>query len=66
MPFPGWRVWRVELSIYAQTQRSTAAAAEKWFYFVEKGRPGGSWLVNQVNFSQYPKTRQLIDILVEK
>ena len=42
------------------------AAAENWFYFVEKGRPGVSWLVNQINFSHYPKTRQLIDILVEK
>ena len=51
---------------YAQTQLSSAAAAENWFYFVEKGRPGGSWLVNQINFSHYPKIRQLIDILVEK
>ena len=51
---------------YAQTQRSTATAAENWFYFVEKGRPGSSWLVNEMNFSNYPKTRQLIDIFVEK
>ena len=49
---------------YAQTQRSTAPAAENWFYFVEKGRPGSSWLVNEMNFSNYPKTRQLIDIFV--
>ena len=49
--------------LYAQKQRSTAAAAENWFY---KGRPGGSWLVNQVNFSHYPKTRQSINTLVEK
>ena len=48
--------------LYAQTQRSTAAAAESWFY---TGCPGGSWLVNLVNFSHYLKTRQLIDILVE-
>ena len=41
----------------------TSCAAENWFYFV---RPGSSWLVNQINFSHYPKTRQLIDILVEK
>ena len=51
---------------YAKTRRSTGPAAENWFYFVEKGRPGSSWLVNQINFSHYPKTRQLIDIFVEK
>ena len=51
---------------YAQTQLSSAAAAENWFYFVEKGRPGGSRLVNQLNFSHYSKTRHLIDFLAEK
>ena len=40
---------------YAQTQLSSAAAAENWFCFVEKGHPGGRWLVN-------PKPRQLIDM----
>ena len=39
--------------LYSQMQRSTAVEAENWFY---KGRLGGSWLVNQVNFSHYPKT----------
>ena len=48
---PGWRRWRVELSIL---RTDTAAAAENWFYFVRKGRPDGSWLVNQINFSHYP------------
>ena len=52
--------------LYAQMQWSTPAATENWFYCVEKGRPGGSWLVNQIDLSHYPKTRQLIYILVEK
>ena len=30
--------------LYAHTQHATAAAAENWFYFVEKARPGGSSL----------------------
>ena len=65
--FLGGTLGGLNCLIYAQTQRSTAAAAENWFYFVEKGRPGGySWLVNQINFSHYPKTGHLIDILVEK
>ena len=30
-----------------KTHRATAAAAENWFYFVEKALTGGSWLWNQ-------------------
>ena len=50
------------MSILRTDAAVSSCAAENWFYFV---RPGGSWLVNQINFSHYPKTRQLIDILVE-
>ena len=50
------------MSILRADAAVTSCAAENWFYFV---RPGSSWLVNQINFSHYPKTRQLIDILVE-
>ena len=50
------------MSILRADAAVTSCAAENWFYFVH---PGGSWLVNQINFSHYPKTRKLIDILVE-
>ena len=49
---------------YVFTQQATAAA-ENWFYFVEKARTGGSWLWNQKN-SHCAKNRELIDILIEK
>ena len=60
---PGWRGRRIEMSILRADAAVTSCAAENWFYFVCLD---GSWLVNQINFSHYPKTRQLIDILVEK
>ena len=41
---------------YAQTQLSSAAAAENWFYFVEKARTGGSWLWNQMKILIVLKT----------
>ena len=46
--FLAGKVGGLNCLFYAQMQRSTAAAAENWFYFVEKGHPGGSWLVNLV------------------
>ena len=51
--------------LYKRTQQATAAAAENWFYFVEKAHPGGSWRWNQKN-SHCAKNRELIYILIEE
>ena len=47
--------------LYAQKQQSTAAAAENWFYFVEKARAGIAGCGIKKN-SHCAKNRESIDI----